>query len=364
MLIGIDIRTAIGQKVGIGIYNYNLVINLAKIDTNNRYILYSDKPLDFGIDNKNFQIKVFQYPKFLWHFRVLLDIIFNQVDIYHTSSMIIPSFLRDRCSVFFPDITNFLFPQYHTLKLKIARIFFKKAIKNSKIIFTISLNSKKDIVSFFNTSESKIMAIYLAASEKFKRIENKSELKSIKSKYNLPDKFILFVGSIEPRKNLTGLIKAFQKIKTKIEHKLVIVGGKGWLNSEIYKMIKKEKLQDDIIFTGYVSEEDLVAIYNLADLFVYPSFYEGFGIPVLEAMSCGCPVITSNTSSLPEVCGDAGIMVDPYNVDQLAQMMLKAIQDVRLHTQMVMKGFQQVKNFSWQETASQTLLLLEKIVVK
>jgi len=361
MIIGIDVRTAIGEKAGIGNYTYNLVKNLAEIDKKNYYILYSNKLPDFKLSNEKFQIKIFKYPSVLWHLRVFLDIIFNKVDIYHTSSMIIPSMLKNRCAIFIPDVTNFLFPQYHTLKVKISKIFYKRAIRNAKAVLTNSLNSKNDIISLFGDLNNKITITYLAASDEFKIIDNLAYLEKIRSIYNLPDKFILFVGSIEPRKNLKGLIEAFSRIKEIISHKLVVVGGKGWLNSEIYKVIEEKQLQNNIIFTGYVPDKDLVVIYNLADLFVYPSFYEGFGFPVLEAMSCGVPVISSNTSSLPEVCGDAGIMVNPYDNEQLAETILKVLKDQFLRNKMITEGLKQTKKFSWENTTKQTLSVFEEL---
>lgn len=363
MIIAVDVRPSLGDKTGIGNYIYNLVRNLAKIDSKNDYILYSNKPFDFPINNKRFHKKIFRYPLCLWHFRVFIDILSRRVDIYHTSSMIIPAMYKGKCFIFLPDMTTFLLPQYHIIKSRFVNIFYRRAIRNAKAIFTISYNSKKDILKIFSKEKNPdlIKVIYLAASGCFCKINDINYLGNIRNKYNLPENFILFVGTAEPRKNLIGLINAFSKIKMKINHKLVIVGGRGWLNSEMYEVIKKKGLEEDVIFTGYVPETDLAAIYNLAELFVYPSFYEGFGIPVLEAMACGVPVVTSNTSSLPEVTGGSALLCDPYgNTDVWASAISSILIDKALRNQMILKGLEQAKKFSWEKTAKETLDIFEK----
>jgi glycosyltransferase involved in cell wall biosynthesis len=183
----------------------------------------------------------------------------------------------------------------------------------------------------------------------------------ISGKYNLPGKFILYFGTIEPRKNLVGLIKAYETLRDEYkvnDYKLVIAGSRGWLDKEIYAVAKKSPYTRDIIFTGFVESSDKIYLYNLASLFVYPSFFEGFGFPPLEAMSSGVPVVCSNTSSFPEVAGEAALMIDPYNFSEIAWAMKEVLGDKNLRENLIQKGLAHAKKFSWDKCARETLEFL------
>jgi glycosyltransferase involved in cell wall biosynthesis len=362
MLIGVDFRSAAGPRAGIGTYIFHLVKNLSKVDTLNSYVLYCRTPcLDLVDQDGRFRIKTFKGPLFFWHIRVLFDILCGKIDLYFTSSFILSSVLRKgSCILFIPDATGYMFPEYHTLKVGILTKLYRIAVRKAKRVLTISQASRRDIIDHFHISSDKIIVTYLAASPDFKEIHDKSFLDSVRVRHGLPDKYILFVGSIEPRKNLVGLINAFDKIRAKIDHKLVIVGGSGWRNSDVYETIENTHLGKSILFTGYVTHDDLVAIYNLAEAFVFPSFYEGFGIPPLEAMACGVPVITSSAASLPEVVSDAAIQVDPYDTGALADAIYRIIHDRALRDELIRKGFSRVKQFSWHLTAEETLRALSQ----
>jgi glycosyltransferase involved in cell wall biosynthesis len=226
-----------------------------------------------------------------------------------------------------------------------------------------------------------VKVIYSGVGEEYKKINYKlqitnyklldlnlvnevGKLYGVKTKYNLPEKFILFLGTIEPRKNIVGLIQAYSQLKIKNyklqNYKLVIAGGKGWRSNEIYEEWEKSEYKDDIIFLGYIDNQDKPYIYNLASVFVYPSFYEGFGFPPLEAMACGVPVITSFASSLPEIVGDAGIMIDPYNINDLAEAISKVLSDEKLRNSMIEKGLEQAKKFSWGKAAGEYLDIINQ----
>jgi glycosyltransferase involved in cell wall biosynthesis len=192
----------------------------------------------------------------------------------------------------------------------------------------------------------------------YKPLENKKEIEGIKRKYGISKKYILFVGTIEPRKNLLRLLSAFEKLKNKFkEYQLVIVGQIGWMTEKFFEKLKNlpENVKRDIILTGYIPREDMVFLYNGCELFIYPSLYEGFGIPVLEAMSCGVPVITSNVSSLPEVGGDACVYVNPYDEEDILYKMEKVLSSEELKNEMSKKGLERAKLFSWEKTAEKTL---------
>jgi len=198
--------------------------------------------------------------------------------------------------------------------------------------------------------------IYTSADPRFKFLRDKEAARSyILHQYGIKDPFILYVGTLEPRKNIPTLIHAFAKVKKDgFPQKLLLIGGKGWKYEEIFSAINELSLTDQILIPGYVPDEDLVYFYNVADLFVYPSLYEGFGLPPLEAMACGTPVITSNKSSLPEVVGDAALLVDPLDVRALAGAIERVLANEELRAQLSERGLKRAKFFSWKKTAERT----------
>ncbi len=204
-----------------------------------------------------------------------------------------------------------------------------------------------------NVPEDKIKVIYNGVSKGFTTVIDQKELSCTKAKYQLPEKFIFFVGTFSPRKNLGRLIESFSLLKrnNRIPHKLVIAGEKGWKFGRDLDLVKSLELEEQIIFPGYISSEDLPAVYGLADVLAYPSLYEGFGLPPLEAMACGTPVVVSNTSSLPEVVGNAGITVDPLCVESITNGIYSVIRDHSLHARLSLLGKERAKMFSWEQAA-------------
>ncbi|NKQ39724.1 MAG: glycosyltransferase family 4 protein, partial [Methanosarcinales archaeon] len=262
--------------------------------------------------------------------------------------------VHDTIPFYFPNMFDFM-TRYR------YKILFSRTLKNSDKIIADSYNTKQDLIKHFKIPEKKIKVIHLAANENYKQLKE-NEINNIKQKYNLNYSFILYVGTLEVRKNISILLKSLYKLKKQgIKHKLVITGKKGWKYKSIFKIIEQLNLQKDVIFIGYVSDEDLPALYNAADLFVYPSIYEGFGLPPLEAMQCGTPVITSNTSSLPEVVGNAGIMIDPYDVVELANNMHEVLVNVSLREELSKKGLERAKLFSWKKCAEEHLKIYEEV---
>jgi glycosyltransferase involved in cell wall biosynthesis len=362
MHIAIDGRSAIGKKAGIGTYFFNLTKHIPSDGSGNTYSIYLNKNSEIITDRDRIDVKIFRLPAFLWHLRVLYDLYKTSADVYYTPSLIIPQIKITKYVLFIPDMTPFVLPQHHTFKILFLRVLYKTAFKNAQNIITDSMSAKADILKYFRNiiKEEQIVVIPLAASESFKKISDNNYLHKIRVKFKLPDKYILFVGSIEPRKNLIGLLKAFCSIRSGIEHKIVITGAKGWKNAQFYKFIKSNSLENDIIFTDYVDDEELPAIYNMADVFVYPSFYEGFGIPVLEAMRSGIPVIASSTSSLPEIVQNTGILINPNNANEIAQALIKVLSDREFRDALIEKGTMRAKSFNWRDTARLTLDVINK----
>ena len=337
MKIGINARY-IQRKVITGIENYtfNLILNLIKIDKKNDYYLFFEKdrqiPSEFS-DNKNYKKIIPKFPTKNQFERIILDqFLLNsyirkaRLDVFHEPFFTSPFFKNCPTIITIYDISNYIHPEYFNLKTKIyLNLLFPKSLKNSDFIITISNNSKKDIVDYLKIEPDKIEVVYAGLDNEFHKIDSEDKVKNIKIKYNILKDYILHVSTISPRKNLLNLINAFNIFKnsTKCDIQFVLVGEKGWNSEEVFKLVKILKLEKDIIFTSYIPKEDLIILYSYAILFIYPSIYEGFGIPTIEAMSCGCPVITSKLSSLPEICADAALYVTP-TISKIWQKLLIA----------------------------------------
>lgn len=269
------------------------------------------------------------------------------------------------------DCTPLVFPKYYPpgIKGNIKLTIQKLSLNNVKRIITDSENSKKDIIKFLNVPEEKIKVIYLAAGNMVRRITDQSTLSKISIKYKLPKKFVLYTGDVNYNKNLIGLVKACRLVKIT----LVIVGKQAAEENfefenkenqplkELNKLIEEEK---DVLRLGFVNEEDLSSLYSLASVYCQPSFYEGFGLCILEAMICGCPVVTSNISSLPELTGGAAILVNPQNYEEIARGIKQVIEDKKIQDKMIMAGFKQAAKFTWRKTAIETVKVYEEVLAK
>lgn len=365
MKIAIDIRSAAGEKVGKGWYTFHLVQNLLKLDQENQYILYTKDPVPGFEYVKNAEQKVINAKSIFWHRAVAKDAVLENVDIFFApTSYIIPALLPKsvKTIITIHDLVAFLFPNNHNKKaVFVEKLFLKRALKKAAFVAAISQNTKRDILSLFKYDEEKIDIVYCSAGDEFKPL-NKSFLKPFADKTNLPKDFFLAVGTLEPRKNYVTLIESFAQLHEKFpQYHLIIVGGKGWQYEEIFKAIKLHYLDKYVHILGYLSSSSLVKLYNLAKAFVFPSYYEGFGIPPLEAMKSGCPVIASYSSSIPEVVGDAGLLINPENAMDLAAAMAKIIKDQELCENLRSEGFLQSKKFSWAISAKKLLEIFEKM---
>lgn len=236
------------------------------------------------------------------------------------------------------------------------------SVKRAERIIAVSESTKQELVELLAVPSHKIAVIHNGVSSRFRRAAQ-SEVLRIRERYELPEKYILYVGNIEPRKNLPLLLQAFDQLKSHadIPHQLVILGQRAWLHGAVDNTWQGLKSKAAIRFTGYVPADDLPALYSGAEVFVYPSLYEGFGLPILEAMACGTPVITSSTSSMPEVAGDAAELVDPHSVDALSNALLHLLKDGRRRHELVQKGLRRAAEFTWDRTSRLTLELLRAV---
>jgi len=351
------------RNAGVSKYTYNLIEQLSRIDSQNEYVIFVNKSFKPFVSNQNFHFvksrinTTIPIIRIFWE-QVILPFLLvrHKIDVFHSMVNVLPFWCPAKSVVTIHDLIAIECAESRNFKKNLYHKLMAKTTKKANRIIAVSSSVKKGMHDYFGIPEKKMHVILEAAGKNFKPLNQKS-IKAFQKARNLDFPFILFVGTLEPRKNIKCLIKAFSllKHKDKIKHKLVIVGGKGWLYDEIFNTINKLNLQDEIIFAGSVDHSELPLYYNAADLFVFPSLHEGFGLPPLEAMQCGCPVITSKLSSLPEVVGDAAIKINPHDTNDLANAMQRVLANDKLRKQMAKNGLSQAKKFSWQKNARQTL---------
>lgn len=366
MVIGIDGNEAnVDKSVGVSVYTQELLKYFASVASNDlQFIVYLRIPKKKHLprQKKYFKYKVINTPR-LWR-----DLRFpwylythNEIDVLFSPAHYTPRFCPVPVVVTIHDTSYEYFP-HEFLKKDLFKLkaWTTHAIKQAKTVIAVSESTKRDIVKNYKIT-AKDVNIVMNGFKKHQDVRSKKTSAQVMKKYDLKKhEYILYVGTLQPRKNITTLIKSFEQVhKLRPYVKLVIVGRKGWLYHEFFSTAQQLGLQDSILFTGYVPDEDLPHLYKNAGVFVMPSLYEGFGIPLLEAMYYGCPVISSNTSSLPEVGGDAAIYFNPRNVNQLTKKIIEVLGKKSLRNKLVKAGKKQYKKFSWKKSASETLQLIE-----
>jgi glycosyltransferase involved in cell wall biosynthesis len=337
-------------------YTRNIIRALAQVDPEGDYTLFSPQPFPLQIPGVE-RMRHVVVPSRLLFGRVPvslpLALLRERIDLLHAELMA-PVLTPVRIVVTLYDLSYERYPDFFATGVPTGfRQFIPRTVRRAAVVLTISEFSKQDIVRFYRVPPEKVVVTLCAADPIFRPLKDEARLAAVRARYGTGDHFILCVGDLQPRKNLKRLITAYVKLRQAdaTRHKLVLVGRKAWLYDEIFAVARASGYVDELIFTAYVPDDDLVALYNAADLFVYPSIFEGFGLPPLEAMACGTPVITSNTSSLPEVVGDAALMVDPINVEALASAMVAVLGDTDLQTRLSACGLQRAAAFSWEATA-------------
>lgn len=283
----------------------------------------------------------------------------DNIDVFWGPSFSVPVTVKCPSIVTIHDLSYEYLPKAFTPAMRLwTKVIPKIAAKKASRVLTLSENSKKDIINFMKVDPERIDVVPLACSANFQYFpERKGQFQKILRRHGINSPYILTVSQISPRKNLEVLIKAFGLLKKdpNFLHKLVIVGNNAWMYESVYETVRKEGLIGEVIFIGYIQDSELVAFYNTADLFAFPSLYEGFGLPVLEAMSCGLPVICSNTSSLPEVVGNAGILVPPGDINAFSTAISDLLENPILTNELRTRGLQKAKEYSWEATARQLL---------
>jgi len=375
MRIGIDARSVLKQRTGVGNYTYNLIQQLSQLDHQNQYVLFYSHYRDMKvaipeIQNPNFQSKFYRFPS-----RVLnllwstvgwpkVDWIVGKVDVYHSPNYTLNALGRGKSLMTIHDLSFLACRQYSLSSAKWHYAYrIKDFARRVDAIIADSNSTKSEVIKYLKVPEKKVRVIYLGYNRAFRPLPPGEKTKKVMEKYRIKGDFILYVGTLEPRKNLKGLIQAYHRSKAKDDFLLVLAGGKGWKYEHIFHLVDELRLKDRIVFCGYVPDSDLPELYNRASLFVYPSFYEGFGFPPLEAMACGTPVIVSHTTSLPEVVGDAGIYVNPFDSGQISSSMDAVLADTELLQNLRQRGLKRAGLFSWERAAKETLRLYQQLAL-
>lgn len=372
MKVGIDGRAANCYRgTGIGTYTYQLIKCLNNIDNINNYLLFMSEGFENDIYlKKNFRLN--NSPKNnkidFWEKIIIPNIIKdNKIDIYHVpqNGVGLPSDKNCKFVITLHDVIPYRMPK--TVSDRYLKIFSEcipKIVSLCDAIITVSNFSKKDIVKSFNFPENKIYVTHLASEDIYKPMDKRISKYIARKYYSITEDYILYVGGFSPRKNILGLIDSFSKLISLYKKPLylVIAGRKGESYATYKEHTERLNISDKVLFPGFISIEHLPYIYSGAELFVYPSFYEGFGLPTIEAMACGVPVITSNTTSLPEVVGKGALLVDPLNKTSLCDCMLNVLSDNTLRNKLIFSGMKRASELSWEKTIKNTINIYNKII--
>jgi len=361
MLIGIDAsKTTSKTKTGIDNTAYQIILGLTKIDKANKYNLYTNKPLDSDLlKNPNFSEKLIPFPRFWNRFRLPLALLKDKPDVFIELTNSIPTLAPKKTIVLIHDLAFKFFPEaYSKYELMLQETAINIAMsKASAIVFT-GQASLDDLIKFYGKPRAQISVVPLAYdNKKFNRTSIVQSDK--KERYH----YFLSVGRIEKRKNTANIIRAFELFKTQnsTNHKLILVGKNGFGHKDAEEAISNSKFKDDIIRKGYLEENELPLLYKNADALVYPSLYEGFGLPALEAMASGTPVITSDIPTIKETAKNGALYVNPKNPDSIAKAMERVIFDQTLRISLIKKGYEVAKEYSWKKTAEQFYKVIESI---
>jgi glycosyltransferase involved in cell wall biosynthesis len=371
MRICIDTSPAVHHRAGLGRYAQELTTALLALDPENEYIAFYTRPAEAQVDppldrlphlTTNLPTKPWRMSALLAHFvGVPQDRLFPSADVFHATDHLLPRLSRVKSVFTLHDLIYQFYPETHKpLNRWFLTLMMPRFLRAADAVISVSESTKSDAMRFYGLGETKIQVIHEGVHARFRPAPSDA-ISAVRRKYGLVGGFILSLGTIEPRKNLTSLLEAYHVLKNQgARRKLVIVGKKGWLYADFFRRLRELGLEDEVIFPGFVPDDDLPALYSAADLFVFPSLYEGFGLPVLEAMACGVPVITSNTSSLPEVAGEAALLIDPRDIGGLVKAIQLTLADEQTRTEMRDQGVQQAAKFSWEKAARETLLVYSK----
>jgi glycosyltransferase involved in cell wall biosynthesis len=380
--IGIDYTSAVFQSAGIGRLTRNIVDGLAQIDRQNEYtLLVQGRSLPHaqrstgacnmasGIRAANFRTVRTWINERWWHriwFRLRLPLAvewaIGPVDLFHSPDFTLPPVRRGtRTVVTVHDLSFVRMPEcFEPALLAYLMAHVPRAVARADWVLADSESTRQDLIELLGAPADRTSVIYPGIEPRFRPVIDADALQHVRVKYDLPEHFVLSLGTVQPRKNYVGLMRAFAQL-SEPDLSLFVAGGQGWLSDEIYRAAAELGLDTRVRFLGFVDDVDLPALYSAAALFALPSLYEGFGIPLLEAMACGTPIVAADNSSLPEVVGDAGVLVDAHDTDALAQAMQQLLADTEQRQRLVQRGLARARRFTWQRAAEQLLCTYRRV---
>ncbi|MCR4405447.1 MAG: glycosyltransferase family 4 protein [Anaerolineae bacterium] len=357
MLIGIDAsRAARARRTGTENYALHLIRGLLTLDRSHHYRLYFNRrpPPGLFVPGPNWEPRVIPFPRLWTHVRLSWEMAWRPPDVLFVPAHVLPVIHPRRSLVTVHDLGYRYYPTAHRpldrLYLDLSTRYHTRAASH---ILADSQATRNDLVREYGADPTRITVVYPGVDESLGRVDDPVAIAAVRGKYGIHGTYVLYVGTLHPRKNLVRLIEAFSILESDVE--LVIAGQKGWLYDSIFARVRELGLEQRVVFPGYVADVDLPALLSGARVFVFPSLYEGFGFPVLEAMACGVPVVCSNASSLPEVAGDAALLVDPLDVKAWGVALERALTDEELRSELISRGYAQVRRFSWTRAAGETL---------
>lgn len=378
MRIGIDARFAVHNRRGIGNYTAKLICNLAEIDHRNEYLLYVDstRSRDVFPEQGNFRIRQISPSNYPTWEQLMLPARARKdnIDILHSTGNTAPIYLNSRIKrvatihdVMYLKKRSAL-PRSASWRQACGRFYRRmvvpRVVAHLSAVITVSDFCRREIARHLPAlAADDITVIYEAGNEACRPIDKRCAWAEIRKKHGIANNYILTLGGIDPRKNTRLVMDKYVELRSKglIDQKLVIVGIPNWRRTRFNDVVMQSGCRDDIILTDFLDDDELVLLYNCAAVFLYPSLYEGFGLPPLEAMACGTPVIASNITSIPEIVGDAAILIDPTDGGQLKKALLELLSNEHLRRQLISRGFRQARKFSWRKMAEQTLAVYESV---
>ncbi len=366
MRVGMDARLVYYRKAGISQYTLRLLEELAAIDKEDEFTVFqSRKDRSVLVDQSNFRKRSLWTPPHhrLEQLLLPLELAAVDLDVLHSPDFI-PPFRRNCKSVITVHDLNFLlYPDFLTPESASYYGQIDQAVRRCDHIIAVSESTKRDIIHLTGAPEDKITVVHEAAHPIYRPLQDQNQVQEAKMRFGIETDFVLFVSTIEPRKNVPTLLRSYKQLLDNYRAgvDLALAGEKGWLFHQVYKLVDELGIKERVHFLGRVSSEDLLGLYNAAQLLVHPAFYEGFGLPPLEAMACGTPVVVSNTSALPEVVGDAALLVDPTEVDELTVAIWRLLSDPDLRRELSEKGLKRARLFSWRKAARQTLKIYRRL---
>lgn len=363
MRVGIDYTSAARQRAGIGRYTRSLINALARLDTTNHYTLFIPGDARYLDDArafpKNFRLTRAplneRYMVALWQrgrVPLPIELLTGSSDVFYSPDFVLAPSRARKQVLTVHDLSFKRMPETTVPNLKwYLDGAVPRSVARADLVLADSDATRRDLIELFRTPPDRVQTLYSGYDAMFHPITDETELQRVRAAHKLEKPFLVHVGTIEPRKNIARLIEAYARLPQRREIDLVIAGGRGWMYDEIEAAPQKFGVSESVRFLGFTPDADLPALYSLAELVAYPSLYEGFGLPVLEAMACGAAVVTSNNSSIPEVAGDAAVMIDAHDTDAIAGAMQRVLDDRKWRAALQEKGIRQARKFSWDKSA-------------